>query len=41
MTDENYLAKKIEDAVGKEHSYVKYYLDSQNKKGELYLDGIR
>ncbi len=39
MTDENYLVKKIEDAVGNEHSYLKYYLDSENKRGELYLDG--
>ena len=39
MADENYLAKKIEEAVEKDSSYIKYYLDFQNKKGELYLDG--
>ncbi len=39
MRDESYLAKKIEDAVGKGHSHLKYHLDSENKRGELYLDG--
>ncbi len=38
MIDENYLTKKIEEAVGKERSYLKYHLDFQNK-GELYPDG--
>ena len=39
MVDENYLSEKIADAVGKEHAYLKYYLDFQNKKGELNFDG--
>ncbi len=38
MADENYLAKKIEDAVGKQ-SYLKYHLDFENERGELYLEG--
>jgi len=41
MEDEAYIAKKIEEAIGKDPSYIKYYLDFQNKKGELYLDGKR
>ncbi len=39
MADENYLTKKIEDAVAKERAYLKYCLDSENKRGELYLEG--
>ncbi len=39
MADEAYIAKKIEQAIGKDTSYIKYYLDFQNRKGELYLDG--